>query len=57
MWEQIPLYNDFYDVFSGGKLKPYSSEGFFNVCPYEQGGVSYPTNLTFENNVIYPQVP
>lgn len=31
---------------------PYSDEGFFNVCPYSDGGVSYPTNLTYSNNHI-----
>ncbi len=26
------------------------SLGFFNVCPFSEGGVSYPTNLTSRNN-------
>lgn len=28
----------------------YSKEGFFDICPYAEGGVSYPTNLTYRNN-------
>ncbi len=29
---------------------PYSSKGFFGVCPYEQDGVSYPTGLVYQDN-------
>jgi hypothetical protein len=36
------------------KLQPpvdlYTKQGFFNVCPYIQDGVSYPTNLTYAGN-------
>jgi len=29
---------------------PYSKEGFYDVCPYTEGGVSYPTRLTYHDN-------
>jgi hypothetical protein len=29
---------------------PYSKEGFYDVCPYPEGGISYPTRLTYRNN-------
>lgn len=56
-WEQIPLYNDLYELISGGELKPYSDQGFFDICPYSQDGTAYPTNLSFTGNVIYPATP
>ena len=28
----------------------YSKQGFFNICPMERDGVSYPTNLTYTDN-------
>lgn len=57
IWDQIPLYNDLYELISGGEPGPYSSEGFFDVCPYSQDGVDYPANLSFEDNAIYPAEP
>ena len=38
-------------------FEPYSAEGFFNVCPYSDQGVSYPTALAFSENAIYPARP
>jgi hypothetical protein len=32
----------------------YSDEGFFNVCPYSQGGVSFPVNLAYSDNHKLP---
>lgn len=57
IWDEIPLYNDFYELISGGELKPYSTDGFFDVCPYAQDGTDYPTNLSFADNAIYPTRP
>lgn len=57
MSTDIELANDEYALFTGGKLIPYSDEGFFNVCPFEEGGVSYPTNLSYSGNSIYPREP
>ena len=34
-----------------------SPEGFFDVCPYSDQGVSYPTNLTYSGDVVYPAEP
>lgn len=31
-------------------LDPWSKEGFYDICAYSAGGVSYPTNLTYSNN-------
>lgn len=53
----IELANDEYALLTGGKLVPYSAEGFFSVCPYESDGVSYPTKLTYSANTIYPAAP
>jgi hypothetical protein len=36
------------------KFFPYSPEGFFDVCPYTDQGVSYPTRLTYQNNHNIP---
>jgi len=62
-WFQPPmqfdalLANVFYLLISGGKLAPYSPQGFFDVCPYSADGTSYPTNLSFSGNTIYPASP
>ena len=57
MESDFPLYNDAYAFITGGALRPYSSDGFFDVCPYSDQGQSYPTNLTYSGNVIYPATP
>ncbi len=31
-------------------VDPYSKQGFFNICPYTEDGISYPVNLTYSNN-------
>jgi len=31
-------------------FQPYSKQGFFNICPYSAGSISYPTNLTYSGN-------
>jgi hypothetical protein len=36
------------------KFFPYSPEGFFDVCPFTDQGVSYPTRLTYQNNHSIP---
>lgn len=33
-----------------GEQLLYSKEGFFNICPYTQGGNSYPINLNYVDN-------
>jgi hypothetical protein len=53
----MQLGNDLYELISEGKLKPYSPEGFFDVCPYSAQGTSYPTNLSFSENTVHPSVP
>ncbi|HEX8752852.1 MAG TPA: right-handed parallel beta-helix repeat-containing protein [Solirubrobacterales bacterium] len=57
MASEMQLANDFYFLISGGKLTPYSPEGFFDVCPYSEGGTSYPTDLSFAGNTIHPPTP
>lgn len=57
MQTDMQLANDFYWLISGGQLTPYSPEGFFDICPYSPGGVSYPTNLSFSGNTVYPASP
>jgi hypothetical protein len=32
------------------KFFPYTPEGFFDVCPYTDQGVTYPTRLQYQNN-------
>ncbi|MGE5281833.1 MAG: right-handed parallel beta-helix repeat-containing protein [Chloroflexota bacterium] len=54
MKSEMELANLAYDLLTGGKIVPYSSEGFFDVCPYESEGVSYPTNLRFSENTTHP---
>lgn len=54
MRTEMELANDEYALISGGKLVPYSDEGFFSICPYTSNGVSYPTNLSYSGNEIYP---
>ncbi len=57
MQTEIQQDNDTYAQISGGKLRPYSPDGFFDVCPYSDQGISYPTDLTYSGNVIYPAKP
>lgn len=58
MQTEMQLANDFYFLITGGKLVPYSPDGFFDVCPYtDPGGTSYPTNLSFSGNTIHPATP
>jgi hypothetical protein len=57
MKSEMELNNFFYALLSGGKLIPYSPEGFFDICPYSSGGVSYPTNLSYSGNTTYPAEP
>jgi hypothetical protein len=57
MQSEIELNNLFYGLLSGGKLVPYSPEGFFDICPYSEGGVEYPTGLTFAGNTVHPTPP
>jgi hypothetical protein len=54
---EMQLINDFYFLISAGKLVPYSPQGFFDVCPYSEEGVSYPTDLSFAGNAIQPPTP
>jgi len=54
---EMELVNLAYALASAGKLIPYSPEGFFDVCPYTSGGVSYPTNLSYSGNPIHPADP
>ncbi|HSW87127.1 MAG TPA: right-handed parallel beta-helix repeat-containing protein [Rhabdochlamydiaceae bacterium] len=59
-WLQAPipeeevLFNILYKLLLG--FGPYSSTGFFDVCPFTYNGVSYPVNLSFENNVSISSV-
>jgi len=43
------------------KFETYSKQGFFNVCPYNSGGIDYPTGLRYSDNHDIPlgeiQVP
>lgn len=57
MQSQMALNNAFYDLVSGGKLVAYSPEGFFDICPYSEGGTEYPTGLTFSGNTVHPAPP
>jgi hypothetical protein len=57
MQSEMQLNNDFYFLISGGKLTPYSPQGFFDVCPYADQGTSYPVNLSFSGNAIHPATP
>ncbi|WP_342251061.1 hypothetical protein [Sphingomonas sp. OTU376] len=41
-------------IATGKAVDTYSPQGFFDVCPYSQGGISYPTGLTFEDNHKLP---
>jgi hypothetical protein len=55
-WLQVPiqqqeaLYNT--QLFPIFQFFLYSSEGFFNICPYTDQGVSYPTRLIYRNNHV-----
>ncbi|MBS0619964.1 MAG: right-handed parallel beta-helix repeat-containing protein [Verrucomicrobia bacterium] len=44
----IDTYNQTYHTLLG--YYPYVSVGFFSVCPFTDSGISYPYNLSFENN-------
>jgi hypothetical protein len=57
MQSEMDLANAAYDLLSGGKLIPYSPQGFFDVCPFSSDGVSYPTDLTYSGNTIHPASP
>ena len=50
----IALYNDLYKLLLG--FFPYSPMGFFDVCPYTDQGVSYPTRLTYSNNTPFSSI-
>ncbi|MBO9712345.1 hypothetical protein [Sphingomonas sp.] len=41
-------------LFTGHAFGTYGPGGFFDICPYSQGHVSYPTNLVFEDNHQIP---
>ncbi len=55
MQTEIDANNDTYDAIGAGR--PWSPDGFFDVCPYTDQGVSYPINLSYSGNVIYPARP
>jgi protein-S-isoprenylcysteine O-methyltransferase Ste14 len=57
MKEEMDLNNLFYGLITGGKLLPYSPEGFFDICPHSEGGTSYPTGLAFSGNTIREPSP
>ncbi len=42
------------EITTGKPIDTYSPKGFFDVCPYSQGGISYPTGLVFEDNHMLP---
>ena len=51
--QDVGSYNSIYQTLMGSA--PYSNEGFFAVCPYtDTKGVTYPTNLTYKDNMIMP---
>src|SRR6185436_17314186 len=54
---EMDLANLAYALLTGGKIVPYSAEGFFDVCPYKSEGVDYPTNLSFEGNTVHTPSP
>jgi hypothetical protein len=60
-WMESPI--PFEELFIGALLallnkflpeafNPYSTEGFFDICPYKPSDVSYPTRLTYRDNHI-----
>ncbi len=59
-WLQAPipnnivLYNSLYTILLG--FSPYSSMGFFDICPFEINGVAYPTRLTYSKNKTFNTV-
>jgi len=53
METEMQLANDLYEGISPGTPPPYSSQGFFDICPYTAAGTSYPTNLSFSGNSDY----
>lgn len=44
----LPIYNLIYQALL--HFSPWSTMGFFAPCPFIYNAVSYPTNLTYENN-------
>ena len=50
MLEQQALYNSLYEPLLGFNM--YSPEGFFDICPVEIDGISYPKNLSYKNNHV-----
>lgn len=59
-WLQDPMstniasYNTFYKDLLG--FLPYSSMGFFDICPYTSQGISYPTRLSYSKNKTFSTV-
>lgn len=55
-WLETPLpaniltYNDYYHSLLG--FYPYVGEGFMAICPFTYNGVTYPLNLSYEDNVM-----
>jgi hypothetical protein len=55
-WLEAPIpaniitYNNLYHALAG--FFPYVGEGFFAVCPLLYNGVTYPVNLSYENNLM-----
>ncbi|HEX5182059.1 MAG TPA: hypothetical protein VFW19_02790 [Allosphingosinicella sp.] len=41
-------------ILTGTSFYTYFPEGFFDVCPYSSGGISYPTGLVYEDNHKLP---
>jgi hypothetical protein len=57
MQTEMQLADDFYFFLTGGKVVPYSADGFFDVCPFSEAGTSYPTGLSFTGNTVHPASP
>ncbi len=60
-WFQPPLEQDIAGYSAGYeslvRFTPYSTERFFNICPYTDAkGVSYPKNLSFRDNHVLTDV-
>ncbi len=53
-WLEAPIptniitYNNLYHTLLG--FYPYIGMGFFDPCPFTQSGITYPINLSYENN-------
>jgi hypothetical protein len=52
--DNIVLYNSLLKIVLG--FPPYSSMGFFDLCPFERNGVSYPTRLMYSKNKTFDTV-